>query len=174
MYEGITIFAIIIGIGLIVWSFFKEKTAKSDTEVIRESRNIPESLDFESQIDEMNHKILELNEFSEYIQKELEKKHEELLFLYQMIGEKMKAFEKINKSPDKPVETVQFVETVNSVENVQTKNVDKPQVISEPVQPNKMSRMILELSEKGYDVTAIAQMLDIGQGEVRLVLSLYE
>ena len=50
--------------------------------------------------DEVKSKILELNEYGEYLKNELDAKHKELLFLYQMINEREKEIRRTDPIPE--------------------------------------------------------------------------
>lgn len=164
---GMTITLVIIGFAAILFSYYKDD--KSVPKITKKDNKEDYYEEYGARIEELNHKIREMNEYGDFMKGELDKKHKELLFLYQMINEKSKdihihgeIFESTNNEIHlaAPIQE-QFIQetTVEQKSNKQKMN---------------NNQMILEFSEKGYSIKEIAQMLDIGQGEVKLVLDLYE
>ena len=107
--------------------------------------------------------LKELNQFSSYIQSELEKKHKELLFLYQMIEDKEKKF-----AISKDVVTEQH--SLEDFSNEIKENENGSEVHG--VLNNKYYNSIIELYKSGKDTSSIAKELNIGKGEVELILGL--
>lgn len=175
MYGIITVFCILIGCSLIIISFLT-----NDNTVNRE--NETSSYD-EENINDINKKILEINEYSEFIKGELDNKHKELLFLYQMINDKSKEL-KETKGTDGTNGTQHNNE--EKEETIENKNRDKKVEFEGTQHSNKQieernksvehnnNKIILDLVDKGYDTQEIAKMLDLGEGEVRFVLNLYK
>ncbi len=240
-YESITMFLLFLGGAAVFWSYYgynsktiipkKTKTEKMDNELYEE---------YGARIEELNYKILEINEYGGFLKGELDKKHKELLFLYQLIHEKTLEIKELKEQKDsKPKSGDEFKEEIplnnkqeqkkseaaiinkkhnnsRAIYNIpqkekvkvlseNNKNIKDSLIGSEKNQmvnsdeeiefnqlfnkelsrnenikkdntktDNSYKQVILELSEKGYSIIEIAQMLDIGQGEVQLVLDLYE
>ena len=139
---------------------YDEVLYANDTICISEDEEAMEDEAFRKQINLVNEKVLELGDYHNFVKEEIENKHKELLFLYQMISEKEKAIKKIQ------VEIEHYQEVKEGHEEVVV-------LKKEPVTTN-YNRKIIELREKGYDAIEIAQLLDIGIGEVNLVLNLYD
>lgn len=154
MYEGLTITLIFFGIGIILFSFFRDKMIQDRNELEEKNTHYEE---YGARIEELNQKILEINEYTEFMKSELDSKHKELLFLYQLIRERNKEME-----PSEP-----FIVSNESIE------VEKKEDIEE-IKSSNNNEMILQLSKKGYRIEEIAQILDIGKGEVKLVIELYK
>jgi L-rhamnose mutarotase len=157
IYEGVTLFIIIIGIIVILASFLVNK-AESDKDHVVQLEDYEE---YQSRIKEINQKILELNDYSVFMKTELEGKHKELLFLYQLIRDKEKS--------------------LNQIESSQVITLQQPKISEqntflghEHVVQENSNKRIIELSQKGYSISEIAKMLEIGQGQVKLVLDLYK
>jgi DNA-binding NarL/FixJ family response regulator len=171
IYEGITITLVIIGLILIVWSFFIGDNEKNPNNI----NELEDYEEFKSRVEDINQKILDLNEYSEFAKSELDSKHRELLFLYQLINEKQKEIaqngaESINKN-------IFINDKVNDNKKIQdykksVKSTDAELIAGELDSENHNKR-IIELSEQGYSISEIAKLLDIGQGQVKLVLNLY-
>ncbi|MBR1735531.1 MAG: hypothetical protein IJ736_00745 [Firmicutes bacterium] len=98
-------------------------------------------------VEEADSAMNELNGLSEEVFKEFEEKYNELLFLYQMIEDK-----KDENSIDK---------------KVSAKNRKRKFRYSNP----KLQE-IKNLAKEGLSVAEIAKKLDIGQGEVQLIMQL--
>ena len=153
MIEGITIATIICGMFLVFISFALKTEEQSYNSLDQDQYE-----EYGARIKELNQKILEVNEFSQFIQEEMNKKQKELLFLYQLIHEKS-----------------------NEIKGtVEAKNYDftiekNPKPISDEIvdKLEKDNQSVLQLAKKGYSIKEIAKILDIGQGEVNLILNLY-
>jgi DNA invertase Pin-like site-specific DNA recombinase len=90
-----------------------------------------------------------------------------------MMAEKEKAIRLIQVDIEKNrivMDTMPNLEEKGGDEN---KTMTKPPLVKNEVNQNSNKR-ILELKNQGYKETEIAKILNIGQGEVRLVLNLYE
>lgn len=101
----------------------------------------------------------EFSDLSNTVFKEMEEKHQELLFLYKLIDEKkneLSAFE-VHKA----------------VDNLSSKGVDVS--VNDNMPPkykNPRLKEIIELKNSGLTVAEIAKKLDIGQGEVSLIMEI--
>lgn len=160
VYEGLTLGFVALGIIFIIIGFAFNRTK----EVMNEEDAAMEDQAFRKQINLVNEKVLELNDYHTFVKEEIEGKHKELLFLYQMIGEKEKAIKDIQ------------------MEIERLKLDDEPDLIQPDVSAfteatkkhQTGNRKIIALKDQGYDAKEIAQILNIGQGEVELVLNLFE
>lgn len=160
IYEGMTLLFIGVGILILIIGFFYDRTKKS---VINDDSALEDEV-FRKQVNLINEKIYELNDYHTFVQEEIEKKHKELLFLYQMMAEKEKTIRQIQ------IELEQM-KHVNSVKTA-TSDVSSEQQLEEKV--INSNKRIIELKNNGYNEKEIAKVLDIGQGQVRLVLNLFE
>lgn len=146
---------IVLIIGLV---FMKDKTNK-DLNLSKKKQTDMEN-ELETQINEADKMLQELNQFSSYIKSELENKHKELLFLYQLIDEKSQHLSfsnKVNK------EKVNIKQKETNTDN----NTEASKILN-----NKNYNNILKLHNEGYNITDIAKKLKIGKGEVELILGL--
>jgi hypothetical protein len=164
IYEGITLMLLLAGVVLIIWSFIISKETDQQTN-ISDLENYEE---YQSRVDEINQNIIELNEYSEFAKSELDVKHKELLFLYQLINEKVKELE-IYKSGNGITSNTVIETQISSI----NQDAERANYHSKHHMENHNKR-IIELSEQGYPTAEIAKMLDIGQGQVKLVLNLYK
>lgn len=141
---------IILIIGLI---FMKDKTSNASNKSFDKQIEMDNML--KTRINEADKMLQELSQLSSYIKSELEKKHKELLFLYQMIDEKKASSLK---------------KTINNEESV-PKN-DEEDLKASVFLNNKNYNKIIELYKMGKDTSTIARQLKIGKGEVELILGL--
>ncbi len=143
-----------------------------------------------------NEKIMEFDEFSAQLMEKIIHNHEEVVFMYNMLNEKEKELKEaaVRKGPaDKPFE-VTAVGQANKIvskesENKSVKAADKTEQTrtvadkkTQAVKPEAESRkhkegsaneMIIQMYKKGKSVLDISKELGIGQGEVKLMISLY-
>lgn len=142
-----------------------------------------------------NEKIIAVNEFSDQILEKINRNHEEVIFLYNMLNDKEKEIKstihEVNTTKKIANETLSnipnLVETKssiiqqpvitqadridnrsNTINNVNNLNDTSEQKINE----NNNSR-ILELYKQGKSIVDISKELDLGQGEVKLVIDLF-
>ncbi|VDN46290.1 conserved protein of unknown function [Petrocella atlantisensis] len=165
IYDGLTLSFIAVGILFIVLSFLYDRTKKT----LNQDEAALDDETFRKQISIINEKIVEMNEYHDYVQKEMEKKHKELLFLYQMISEKEKLVRQI--------QTTRFDDTlirVDSKEPTRVKTEEKTEEKTLQAASTNTNIKILEMKHQGYQAAEIAKILNIGQGEVQLVINLFE
>jgi hypothetical protein len=166
----LVLISIIFGIICIIISFL----LKDKSEIIEEEQYEFEEVNpkkdnnikKEDIINEVNNKILELNDYSNFIKKELNDKHKELLFLYQLINEKETNIKKIAednlyKEEIKNKEPITIFDDLPLDESVDNKIKDQ-------------NNQILSLYKEGYNITEIAKALNVGKGEIKLILDLYK
>ena len=133
-----------------------------------------------------NEKIMAVSEFSDQILEKISRNHEEVVFLYNMLNDK----EKDIKDTVKEIDRVQ--RKVKEIKNSAVKNeVQAPPKPKPPVKPaaipsnasietdtadNKTAnnkKKILSLYSEGRSIVEISKLLDLGQGEVKLVIDLF-
>lgn len=117
-----------------------------------------------------NEKIMAVSEYSDQILDKINRNHEEVIFLYNMLNNK-----------EKEMKETAIRETVSSKKSdVEEKKVPvkakKKQVSqgedSRPVSLNNTE--ILELYSKGKSIMDISRQLGVGQGEVKLIIDLFK
>ena len=105
--------------------------------------------------------LQELNNFSSFVKSELDNKYKELLFLYQLIEEKNQDLSNTNANTSNK-------KSKDSIdENSKTNDLEALQVLN-----NKNYDNIIKLHKEGKDISTIAKELNIGKGEVQLILGL--
>ncbi len=161
--------------------------------------NEKNSLD--EKVEEADKILGELNKFSTYISSELEEKHKELLFLYQLISDKEEKIKK-NQENNKNEEIIEDKgEIVNNINIDENKNKEKAKIAIEEFKQDmenkeddektnyttineelkiknilKLNKSIKEkvqlLYQEGKNIPEIAQILKKGKNEVRLMIDI--
>jgi DNA-binding NarL/FixJ family response regulator len=189
--ESVTIvFSILIIIGMIIiflaFTLNKDHTKEgnySSIELDKMSLFEQKNADLVTTVQEADDAIEQLNSLSNHIFEKQEQKYQELLYLYQMIDEKKQELLDIQK------DTVNLNVKKNTLEDdnsIEIQELEKGMVDSSASMKfdelgkskdevsTKMTKneQILRLKDQGLSVTQIAKQLNIGQGEVSLVLEL--
>lgn len=150
-----------------------------------------------------NEKIMAVNEFSEQILEKINRNHEEVVFLYNMLNDKEKELKLTVKEIDNAKkkiedlledkvtnEPVQKPVKVSKTEPVQRESsqglkADKPlinptgtaqatpEVLTTGSVGSNNNSQILKLHAQGKSIMEISKLLDLGQGEVKLVIDLF-
>lgn len=149
-----------------------------------------------------NETIMVVNDFSNQVLEKINKNHEEVVFLYQMLNDKEEQLKKLlgqvdesKKSLSKEVKQVSdSVQAVRNNSNIPISNennsdIDSLIVISSihkdelesNIEDNQLlekdnlnnNQRIINLYKAGKSVMEIARELELGQGEVKLVLDLF-
>lgn len=140
-----------------------------------------------------NEKIMAINEYSDTVLDSINKSHNEVMFLYSMLNDKhseltglcgqlqrysdkiqtMIEEENLLGKTQEASETGAVVETVSMVEETE----EKPEVDLAPEAHSSEQNhniRILELHNNGYSDVDIAKELNLGLGEVKLVIGLFK
>lgn len=154
----ILIVLICVGFALIIYALFNKESNNnsidlSDIEAVTELIN--------RSVSEADGAIEQLNSLSESIFKEFDEKYQELLFLYQMIQEKKQAVLMNNSFIDIPDETEIYPEVSNPGKLSKKIVYDNPKLDE-----------IQKLSNEGLSLAQISKKLNMGQGEVKLIMEL--
>ncbi len=150
-----------------------------------------------------NEKIMAVNEFSDQILEKIKRNHEEVVFLYNMLNNKEKEIKTAVRDIDTSKKLVQnILEGRSDQDNIQSFHTKSPSAVSEapksvstqagrlevtgntsadeqePASANESSvnsnKQILTLYSKGMSIAQISKQLELGQGEVKLVIDLYQ
>lgn len=145
-----------------------------------------------------NEKIIAVSEYSDQILEKINKNHEEVVFLYNMLNHKEKELKETVNSidsfkrkaneliPDNPQkkkseENAGIPRQLNTqAQSIKSQPIIKPasKPVDEPTE-NKQANIsinnteILKLYKQGKSILDIAKQLGIGQGEVKLVIDLF-
>ena len=174
-----------------VWNEKDEKNVREHIETILSEKTEDAIVKVDDQLSQIsNEKIMAVSEFSDQLLEKLEQNHSEVVFLYNMLGEKE---EEIKQLVNKPIQ-VAAVETVveekeDSVEvsakekvfekkttgNItQATGLEVAAAKSAEAEEGNQNERILKLHDKGKSVLEISRELGLGQGEVKLVIDLFQ
>lgn len=124
-----------------------------------------------------NTKILEMNEYADNVLKEINRNHNEVMFMYDMLNEKDKEIKTTVKSVNATNTQARGMGTVRERLIKLDETQKAPQRISVDEFPldDKLDKnqKIMTLYKNGYNDIDIAKRLKFGVGEVRLVIKLY-
>ena len=146
-----------------------------------------------------NDKIMAVDEFSQQILEKIDANHQEVVFMYNMLSEKEKELKEFMSKPVKKesmaetrmasepavsnrmdLNPVTASQTAISRLTANTQEAEKKAVKNETSKPEmsvagqgNVNEKIKELHKQGKSVLEISKQLNIGQGEVKLVLALY-
>ena len=148
-----------------------------------------------------NEKIMAVNEYSDTVLSEIHRNHEEAMFLYDMLNDKhsnlkdtmSKASQAAKEITDTAKEAEAVVNTMhrlsgNANELSIPKTSENSSVPTEEEQPNSESKLqqekeetefdnknerVLELYKQGKSLVEIAMDLEMGVGEVKLIIDLF-
>jgi DNA-binding NarL/FixJ family response regulator len=142
----------------------------------RREQNAPKSVDYAEavrRVDAVADAALdELNKTADLILKDIEEKYQTLLFLYELTEDKLQAASLVKPEAQTPVTSSRSYGNVSRQEAFQAPR-EKP-LRKKPMAVNAKQAQVLKLHGEGLPVAEIAKELDIGQGEVRLVIDLAE
>lgn len=136
-----------------------------------------------------NEKIMAVNEYSDTVLAEIHKNHQEVMFLYDMLNDKhsnlkqtVTVVEKKAKEAEAIVKdafqslSAEPAETPKEVKakSVKTKVVTAKEKKTANTATDNSNRTILNLYKQGLDKVEIARQLEMGVGEVELVIGLFK
>lgn len=139
-----------------------------------------------------NEKIMAVSEYSDTVLKEIHRNHEEVMFLYDMLNDKHKNLKNTVTEVNKTVKEAKEAEaeisfkkltpdSVTVTADVVSKEVVPKEVVPEETETvqqteeeNNRNEEILALHKQGVSTVEIAQQLELGVGEVKLVIDLYQ
>ena len=209
---GIVFFLLLTGVVFMVGSFFiTERLSPSELNKITElskdelgriidgaladaKSKVEESI--EAQIDasseqveralekETNEKIMAISEYSDTVMENMNKTHNEIMFLYNMLNDKHTELTGLATDLQKIAANVKSIQegmakkkaAEPAAKKVETKEQEVPVLKKEeePETEENHTGRILEMRKKGMQSVEIAKALGVGLGEVNLVLGLYK
>lgn len=219
---GLEVAVLLIGILAIVGSFFiTKKMSSDDIEEIQKmsqaeiktildkelkgtdeqiKQSIMDRLDdsfetLERKTDkETNDKIKEISQYSDTVLSSMNKSHDEIMFMYDMLNKKQEKITELTKQIEvmedtlralkdeieekeqiafEPVEEINTPE-LESLKEEFIKKYDTNQNEQERDEDGNANSEILALAKSGYSEIEIAKKLGLGLGEVKLVLGLFK
>lgn len=124
-----------------------------------------------------NTKILEMNEYADNVLKEINRNHNEVMFMYDMLNEKDKEIKTTVKSVNATNTQARGMGTVRErlIKLDETQKAPQRISVDEFSLDDKLDKnqKIMTLYNNGYNDVDIAKRLKLGVGEVRLVIKLY-
>ncbi|MCI8364863.1 MAG: hypothetical protein HFG34_07925 [Eubacterium sp.] len=182
-----------------IWTEKEETMVREQIEAILREEKENVIADTTDQLNrKSNEKIMEFDEFSAQLMEKINHNHEEVVFMYNMLNEKEKelkeaaakkgpaekssgidAVEQINRQALKAVDKKSAKPAVDKTRKPKTVTGAKPQAgkpeteKSGKLEDGSVNKKIIEMYKQGKSVLEISKELDIGQGEVKLMISLY-
>jgi len=170
----------------VVWTEKEENMIRSRITEILEERQIELVDTTEDQMNRIcNEKIMAIDEFSNQLLEKIENNHQEVVFMYNMLNEKQKEIKKVIAEPVATKKTEVMKQNPVAKKEAPKKEVAKKEVQKKQVAtsskeekptvnvPGNVNLQIQKMHKEGKSVLEISKALDIGQGEVKLVIALY-
>jgi len=127
-----------------------------------------------------NEKIMAIDEFSQQVLEKIDSNHQDVVFMYNLLNEKDKEIKTLVTEPvttappkeeKKPVkEEKKPAKPAPKPKKKEEKNSDMDKLAKVP---GNVNLQIQKMYREGKSVLEISKALDIGQGEVKLVIALY-
>ncbi len=139
----------------------------------------------------VNQKTLALGDYAVTVNEEIERNHNEVMFLYSMLSDKQKeimttatmvdeyrkdveAFVQANNiSEEQQVQNQEEEELQEAIKEID-ENITEEETAEEVVPVDSSKDIILEMHRSGLSILEIAKHLGLGVGEVKLVVDLYQ
>ena len=134
-----------------------------------------------------NEKIIAVNDFSGQVLEKISQNHEEVVFLYNMLNEKESEIKETIKNIDmikrqmnetgkreKPADNKKVNTAAHTNRTMPATSFHTDSLNTDAEQLNNHNQKILELYSQGFSVIDISRTLELGQGEVKLVIDLYK
>lgn len=134
-----------------------------------------------------NEKIMSVHDYSDTVLEEINKNHNEVMFLYSMLDDKNKEIKDTVREVQSVVKTVRHLDLPLQEEETGELAEEPEQKTEELLQPEELSLLeeemedgknnndrILQLHQEGKSNLEIAKELGLGQGEVKLVIDLFQ
>lgn len=160
IFNVLIFISIVVGIGLIVFSVINFNPKEEGLDSFNTNLDTDRALEkLAISINDADNAIDELSKLSQNIFDEINTKYQELLYLYSFIDEKQKElslnYEKVDLSVSNDLHILGESNSQSTVTNLNNKHKE-----------------ILSLYNKGMSVSEIAKALNLGQGEVKLIIDL--
>ncbi len=137
-----------------------------------------------------NEKIMAVSEYSNTILEEINKSHKEVMFLYDMLTDKQTDLKNTVRKAEATAREVEdagnkavmnqtaFTDGIDSIvkDNIDpvVSDTSETNLHAEDMEPDNNNRRIIELHQAGRTAVEIAKELNLGVGEVNLVIGLFE
>lgn len=131
---------------------------------------------------ETNRKIMAVSEYSDTVMNEINKTHNEIMFLYSMLSDKQAETANMVSDLQRVAKQIREMDVVNMT--VKTENIPPVVEMAKEIEKTEeatvteseevdLNKQILQLHKEGKNEVEIAKTLDCGLGVIRLVLGLY-
>ncbi len=180
------------GISSDVWTEKDERIIRERVSEILEDRQTELVEETENSLNRIcNEKIMAIDEFSRQLMEKIDNNHQEVVFMYNMLNAKEKDLKDImqkplpvtepEKAPLKESESGEKPKKKEApVQNREKKKAVTPEPsfseerkTSQANVPGNVNLQIQKMYKEGKSILEISKALDIGQGEVKLVIALY-
>ena len=137
-----------------------------------------------------NEKIMAVSEYSNTILEEINKSHKEVMFLYDMLTDKQTDLKNTVRKAEATAREVEDAGNkavmnqtafTDGIDSIVKDNIDpvvsdtlETNLHAEDMEPDNNNRRIIELHQAGRTAVEIAKELNLGVGEVNLVIGLFE
>ena len=168
LFFGISVYSV----GAMFVMHGREQSRQDSEEIAKTLVDLDEAL---------NASLAEINKLGALVMKEIEEKHRSVLFLYNLIDEKHKEITSIKHTEPDAISVMveQFVQLhsekltpVSTMSPAPVEMVEISQPAKRPNFSNPTHARIWDLHESGMKISDIAKALNMGQGEVRLIIDL--
>jgi Mg2+ and Co2+ transporter CorA len=142
---------------------------------------------------ETNEKMMAIDEYSNTVMNSINETHSKVMFMYSMLNDKEESIQQLVEEPPyemQPQEeeddiSNEYIHKTSQADAMigftqglsqQTEELPQPQEPQEPEATNNAStnEIILSLHRQGMSSVDIARTLELGEGQVKLVIHLYE
>ena len=158
----VLIVMMVIGACLVVYGAFFGNKKEGSAEEVDELVTLAQKLNsLESTVFEADEAANILDDMTKSVFKEFDSKYQEMLFLYNLIDEKQKKL-------------VGAGQKVDVVAGISSKPLEKGTIAlqNQKITINPKYANVLELNDKGKSIEEIARQLNMGKGQVALILNL--
>lgn len=169
-----------------IWTKKEEELVREQIEgILREEKEQVVAETTESLNRKSNEKIMEFDEFSSQILEKINRNHEEVVFMYNMLNEKEKelkeaAVKKTVKKQEKAAKPKTEASKPAPAASQAAPKPKAPKAKPEPAVKKQASASkenandaIIQMYKQGKSVLDISKELNVGQGEVKLMIALY-
>ncbi|MDQ2085864.1 hypothetical protein RBH29_05360 [Herbivorax sp. ANBcel31] len=178
-YVSIMFMGILLMVISLVWIAFDKKKYLDSENVLEEKKEMLVSV-----ISDAEQMIEELNNLSDYVVSNISEKRQEVIDTIEKADKKIKEikeekistkvdgtyFSEANKSPIDNKNTV--FRNILSEEKDVAKSFAKSKVEKKVVSINNRHKEVIDLSQSGLNETQIAKKLNMGKGEIQLILGI--
>ena len=166
-----------VGLFLMILTVLRLKDSRQGSDYFETGNSIKA---INSSLDEAERAANDLSKFAESVMNDIDSKHKELLFIYNLIDEKKTETASLYSAKNTPPRTNNAKQTSlpqDSLQTVKNNIPAQPKKSDIPAQSKKSDihpkhKEIITEYNNGRSVAEIAKSLNMGQGEVKLIIEL--